>query len=295
MELNALLNEEESRLRRLHPCLCQEANSKYGRLHLPVSPACNIQCRFCSRKFNKTENRPGVTGGIIRPEDAPERVEKALKLCPELTVVGIAGPGDTLATDDALIAFRTVHEKYPQLIACMSTNGLLLPEKAQALYEAGVRTVTVTVNAVDPKIEAKIIFHIVYNGIIYTGEEAAEILIRQQLCGIRKMHNLGAVVKINTVLVPGINDGHIGETAKTVKENGADIYNIIPLIPQNEFSNIPAPSCAQLNKARAEAEKYIEVFRHCQHCRADACGIPGKNDFSSKLYECRTNETFSHG
>lgn len=298
MDLNEALNENNlnrERLSALHPCIGEAANSKFGRLHLPVSPCCNIQCRFCRRAFNKTENRPGVSADILRPEQALERVEQALKLCPEITVAGIAGPGDTLATDDALATFRLIHEKYPGLIECLSTNGMLLSEKARALYEAGVRTVTVTVNAVDPEILEKIVSHVVYRDVVYTGKEGAGLLIERQLEGIRVMSSLGAVVKINTVLIPGVNDGHIGEIAGTVKENGAELYNIIPLIPQHEMKDFPAPSCEELNRARADAGKYLRVFRHCQHCRADACGIPGKNDFSSRLYETRGAETFSHG
>ena len=51
-----------------------------------------------------------------------------------------------------------------------------------------------------------------------------------------------------------------------------------------------------LEKVRAEAGEYLEVFRHCKHCRADACGIPGKNqDIHSLLYDKEVVETFSHG
>lgn len=290
-----LNNPELLRLAKLHPCLGREANSKFGRLHLPVSPFCNIQCRFCRRCINKAEQRPGVTCTVLTPEQALQKVGKALLLCPQITVVGIAGPGDTLATDSAVETFRLVDRKYPQLIKCLSTNGLMLPQKAKQLIEAGVRTVTVTVNAVEPEIGAKIVSNVTYSGAAYTGVEAAEILIPRQLKGIRLMNSLGAVVKVNTVLVPGINDGHIGAIAKTVKAAGADILNIIPLIPQHEFSAIEAPSCREIEKARHDAEKYITVFRHCQHCRADACGIPGKGDLSSQLYENVCAETFSHG
>lgn len=290
-----LENPELVEIAKRHPCLGREANSKFGRLHLPVSPACNIQCRFCRRSIDKSEQRPGVTGCILTPEEALEKVEQALALCPDITVVGIAGPGDTLATDTALETFRLVHEKYPNLIKCLSTNGLLLSEKGHALYEAGVRTVTVTVNAVDPEIQAKIISHINYHGITYTGVEAAQILIEKQLEGIRLMSSLGAAVKINSVLIPGVNDQHIEKIAQTVKEAGAGIYNIIPLIPQHEFADTPAPTCKELNEARAAAEKYLPVFRHCQHCRADACGIPGKGDLSAQLYQNAAPETFSHG
>ncbi len=279
-----------------HPCFSGEANFKNGRLHLPVSPSCNIQCKFCKRSINKLENRPGVSQTILSPEAASGLVSKALEICPEITVAGIAGPGDTLATPYAIETFKLIHEKYPELINCLSTNGLLLERYTDELFDAGVRTVTVTVNAVNPEIQEKICSWIVYDGIKYIGREAAEILVEAQKRGIRKLAALDMLIKINIVLIPGINDNHIGEIAETVKKYGANLINIIPLIPQHEFSNIEAPSCTLLNTVRTEAEKYLPVFRHCQHCRADACGIPGKGDLSALLYETSgIPQTFSHG
>lgn len=283
-------------LKSSHPCFAGQKNHK-GRIHLPVSPGCNIECKFCDRKINDYEKRPGVTSTIIKPEEALEIVEKSLALCPEITVVGIAGPGDTLATDYALDTFRLIGKHYPDLIKCMSTNGLLLYERAEEIIEAGVGSLTVTVNAVDVMILAKLNSGISYQGKRYTGEEAAAILIHNQLKGIRKIADAGITVKVNSVLVPGINSEHIEEIARTVSWAGATIYNIIPLIPQNELSDCEAPSCTQIDLARTRASKYIDVFRHCQRCRADAIGIPGEKDFGEQIYLNRIahKDTFSHG
>ncbi|MDD5969316.1 MAG: radical SAM protein [Anaerostipes sp.] len=283
-------------LQNSHPCFGGHKNN-VGRIHLPVSPGCNIACRFCDRTINDVENRPGVTSKVITPEESLEVLEKALKLCPEITVAGIAGPGDTLATDYALQTFRLIKERFPKLIKCMSTNGLLLYERADEIIDVGIDSLTVTVNAVDPEIEAKLNKFIIYHGKKYEGVEAAKILIDNQLKGIKKVADAGMTLKINTVLVPGINDEHIEEIAKTVSELGAKIYNIIPLIPQYELSDIPAPVCAQIDGARTRAGKYIDVFRHCQHCLADAVGVPGKTEYGDQIYQKRLNvkETFSHG
>ena len=268
-----------------HPCFSEKAHNKKGRLHLPVSPACNIQCRFCSRARNTEENRPGVSAGILKPHEAVDTVKRAIELCPEISVVGIAGPGDTLATEHAIETFGLVHEAYPQLIKCLSTNGLNLPGKGPKLYEVGVRTITVTVNAVDREI---------LEGIVSWIKDERD-LIKAQLSGIRECAELGIAVKVNTVLIPGVNEKHIGDIAKVVKEAGASRQNIIPLIPQNEFANAEPPTCRQIEEARQEAGKYLEQFRHCKHCRADACGIPGVSDLSKELYKNRELETFSHG
>ena len=143
-------------LQKRHPCLGGHSNVTAGRVHLPVSPVCNISCKFCTRAFNKSEIKPGVSSLVLKPEEAVETVRKAKELCPELTVVGIAGPGDTLANDQALKAFKLVKEEFPELICCLSTNGFRLADKIEEIAKIGIETLTVTVNAVDPEIEAQI-------------------------------------------------------------------------------------------------------------------------------------------
>jgi nitrogen fixation protein NifB len=237
-----------------------------------------------------------VSAELLKPQDAVALVRRALELCPEITVAGIAGPGDTLATSHALEAFQLIHREFPELINCLSTNGLLLERYADDIAAAGVRTLTVTVNAVDPSVLKNICAYIVVDGIKYEGVEGAEMLIAAQKRGIRKAVSLGLLVKINTVLIPEVNGWHIAEIAQTVRELGVGILNIIPLIPQYEFAGYDAPDCEELARAREAAEAYLPVFRHCQHCRADAVGVPGKNEFSAQLYGRREiEETFSHG
>lgn len=294
--VKAQMSNTYQNLQNSHPCFGGHKNNA-GRIHLPVSPGCNIGCRFCDRTINDVENRPGVTSRVIKPEEAEELVAKALDICPDIKVVGIAGPGDTLATDNALNTFRIIKNKFPDLIKCMSTNGLLLNERADDVINVGIDSLTVTVNAVNPEIESKLNSYIIYHGRKIEGVEGAKILIENQLAGIKKIADSGITVKVNTVLVPEINGDHIEEIAKNVGALGAKIYNIIPLIPQHELKDVKAPSCAQIDEARTKASKYIDVFRHCQHCRADAVGVPGKSEFGDQIYQKRLNarETFSHG
>lgn len=290
------MTEIQEKLRNNHPCFAEKSGN-LGRIHLPVSPACNIGCRFCSRVLNDTEQRPGVTAKVITPEESIAILKKALKICPAIKVAGIAGPGDTLATDTALQTFRLIDKEFPHLLKCMSTNGLLLAEKADEVIEAKIDSLTVTVNAVDPEIEAKLNKFVVYHGKKYDALEGAKILIENQLNGIRKVAESGITVKVNTVLVPKINGHHIEQIAKTVSSLGASIYNIIPLIPTYELKDEKAPFCFQIEEARKQAEKYMDVFRHCNRCRADAVGVPGVNDFSKEVYseDFVVSETFSHG
>ena len=53
--------------------------------------------------------------------------------------------------------------------------------------------------------------------------EAAKIQIENQLEGIKAAVDAGIVVKVNTVLIPGINDKHVVEIARKINELGAYI------------------------------------------------------------------------
>ena len=287
-----------SELKTQHPCFASHGATT-GRIHLPVCPGCNIACRFCERSLNDTENRPGVTAKVLKPAETIPLIRKALEISPEIKVAGIAGPGDTLASDNALKTFKLIGKHYPELIKCMSTNGLLLAERADEIIKAGIDSLTVTVNAVDPEIEAKLNDYIIWHGKKIEGVEGAKILIENQLEGIRKIAAAGMTVKVNTVLVPRINGDHIAEIAKTVAAAGARKYNIIPLIPTAKLADEPAPTCQEIHAARAQAAQYIELFLHCNHCRADAVGVPGRTEFSKSLYASfgsnGIKENFSHG
>jgi len=287
-------NSGRGHLIKNHPCFSENAHGVYGRIHLPVSPACNIGCRFCSRSFNKTEQRPGVSRVLLSPAEAVEKVRLAIELCPEISVAGIAGPGESLATDDALDTLEAVHKEFPHLIKCLSTNGLLLSEKAERIARSGVQTVSVTVNSIDPDVQKNIVSQVIYKGKVLQGREGAEKLISSQIEGIKKIIELGITVKLNTVLIPGINENSIEEVAELASALDVFMMNVIPLIPQHEMSGMRPPDCGEINSAREKVERHIQVFRQCRQCRADACGIPGKSEFSSQLYDEPLN-TFSHG
>lgn len=267
-----------------HPCFNEKIHDKVGRIHIPIAPKCNIQCGFCSRKLNDVENRPGVASCIMSIEQAMNHIRKTTESMP-ISVVGVAGPGDSLCNEDTLKLFSKIKEEFPDLILCMSTNGLLVPEYADKISEVGVKTVTITINAVDVDIGTKIYDDIEYKGKVYHGREGFEILLKNQLKGIEMLSKRGVIVKVNTVLIPGVNDKHVVEIARVVKSKGASIMNVLPLIPMNKFKDIEKPGCGMLSDVREQVEEYLPVFRACTQCRADAFGIPGQKnkDFSLEL------------
>ncbi len=267
---------EEGLLRKIaeHPCYDRKAQHKYGRIHLAVAPSCNIQCNFCVREFDcVNESRPGVTSKVLTPQEALEKTRQIITDYPFIKVVGIAGPGDPLANNETFETFELIKKEFPELTLCMSTNGLLLPEKLEDILRVGVSTLTVTINAIDPEIQAKIVDHIIYHGKVYRGVEGAEIQIKNQLEGVKAAIEAGLVVKVNTVLIPGINDKHVIEIAKKLYELGVYIMNIMPLINQGAFANLEPPTAEERKAVQQACEPYVLQMRHCRQCRADAYGL----------------------
>ena len=176
-----------------HPCYSEEAHHHFARMHVAVAPACNVQCNYCNRKYDcANESRPGVVSERLRPEDAVRKVLAVAAEIPELSVVGIAGPGDALANPDATFAtIEGVRRAAPDLRLCLSTNGLALPEHVERLARAGVRHVTVTVNMIDPAVGERIYPWVLRGGRKLRGAEGARVLSAQQLDGIARLARAG--------------------------------------------------------------------------------------------------------
>ncbi|MDH7578587.1 MAG: radical SAM protein [Bacillota bacterium] len=266
--------ENELKIIDEHPCFHRAAARWFGRIHLPVAPACNIQCRYCTRIYDcANENRPGVASHILNPREALQVVSEAVEKDRRLRVVGIAGPGDPLANPATLETLGLVHERFPHLIKCISTNGLLLEECLPRLKTAGVKAITVTVNAVCVAVGSYIYDHVSYRGEIYRGNSGIELLLQAQQAGIRKAVEMGMVVKINTVYIPRVNDYHLIDVARAVKAAGAQVMNVLPLIPQAEFAGLRRPGREEIRLARKNLACIIRQIDHCRQCRSDAVGM----------------------
>ncbi len=260
-----------------HPCYSSAAHKQFGRIHVPVAPRCNIQCNYCTRKFAcPNENRPGVTTKVISPEEAMTTIGDALEREPRLRVLGVAGPGDALANDATLETFRRAKTEFPVLTRCLSTNGLLLPDKVEEADQAGITTVTITINAVEASVGEQIYSRVRYHGKTYKDKEAFAILHRNQMEGLKAAAMRGMLVKVNSVMIPGVNDQHMLEIAHAVRELGAYIMNIIPMIPMAKFAHLTEPTAAEVNEVRDACNEVLPQFRNCMRCRADAIGVPGE-------------------
>ncbi|HEY0720411.1 MAG TPA: nitrogenase cofactor biosynthesis protein NifB [Gammaproteobacteria bacterium] len=268
-----------------HPCYSEQAHHHYARMHVAVAPACNIQCNYCNRKYDcANESRPGVVSELLTPEQAVKKTLAVAATIPQMSVLGIAGPGDPLANPTRTFAtFRALAEQAPDIKLCVSTNGLMLPQYIDELVACNIDHVTITINCVDPTIGTKIYPWIFWENKRIRGRKAAEILIAQQQKGLEMLVERGVLVKVNSVMIPGVNDEHLKEVSKVVKGKGAFLHNVMPLIAEAEHGTYygvmgqRGPNHAELQALQDSCAGDMNMMRHCRQCRADAVGLLGED------------------
>ena len=276
-----------------HPCFNAKVRGKFGRVHLPVAPRCNIQCNYCDRKYDcVNESRPGVTSAVLTPRQAMTYLDFVLEKVENISVVGIAGPGDPFANpEETMETLRLVREKYPEMILCLATNGLGIRPYIDELAQIDVSHVTITLNAIDPEIGAEIYSFVRYGKRTLSPKAGVKILLEKQLEAIAKLKDKGVTTKVNTIILPGINEDHIEAVAKKMGELKVDILNCVPFYSNkgSAFANLDEPPKETVKKIREKAAQYIPQMYHCARCRADAIGILGEEnnaELVEKLKEC---------
>ncbi len=268
-----------------HPCYSEEAHHYFARMHVAVAPACNIQCHYCNRKYDcANESRPGVVSEVLDPLQAVKKVKAVAATIPQMTVLGIAGPGDPLANPERTFeTFRMLSEQAPDIKLCVSTNGLALPDCVDELAKHNIDHVTITINCVDPEVGAKIYPWIYWNNKRIRGVKAAKILIERQQKGLEMLVARGILVKVNSVLIPGVNDEHLKEVSRIVKAKGAFLHNVMPLIAEAEHGTFygvmgqRSPEPEELQDLQDACAGDMNMMRHCRQCRADAVGLLGED------------------
>ena len=151
------------------------------------------------------------------------------------------------------------------------------------IAELGVDHVTITINCMDPDIGSKIYPWIFHDNRRIVGRAASEILIERQQRGLEMLVERGVLVKINSVMIPGINDQHLKEVSRTVKAKGAFLHNVMPLISDPSHGTVfgltgqRGPTNAELEALQDACAGDMSMMRHCRQCRADAVGMLGED------------------
>ncbi len=262
--------------RNTHPCFYAGASGRYGRIHLPVAPSCNIQCFYCRRDYDcPNENRPGVATRVLQPEEALARLEKTLSEMPHISVAAVAGPGDAFSDPEATLrTFELIRRKNAEIALCVSTNGLNVAKYIPHLRDLDVRFVTITVNAIDVNVGRLLYKWVKVEDGVLQGTEAAGVLISRQLEAITLLKNANITVKVNTVVVPGANEDHALFLAGKMGRLKVDLMNFLPLIPLagTDMAHITPPDSGRMKKLRLLAGRQVAQMHHCERCRSDAVG-----------------------
>lgn len=183
-------------------------------LRISVTDRCNLRCRYCM----PVEGLPWLPRAeLLRNEEIAEIVRQLAAL--GLRRVRLTGGEPTLRPDlpelvALLRSIRGVEE------IALSTNGVRLPALAGALCDAGLDRVNVSADSLRPeRVRA-----IARRPISFEPREALDAAERAGL----------GPVKVNVVLMRGVNDDEIGDFARLTLERPWHV-RFIELMPVGEL------------------------------------------------------------
>ena len=195
---------------------------RYGReisyLRLSVTDRCNLRCRYCMPPEGVPKRRHEE---MLTEEETVMAVETAAELgIRKLRITG----GEPLVKKNILSLCRKVSAVPGIQETCLTTNGILLPQYAGALKEAGVERLNISLDTLDPGR---------YAAITCGGR------LQDALDGIEAALQAGfSKVKINAVLIGGFNDDEIAGLAELTRRWPADV-RFIELMPTTGQSAFP--------------------------------------------------------
>ena len=254
-----------------HPCF-NNYDFHNAVIHLPIVSESNIiyteQSLQGCPNLQEDERLPVK---VLTPYEALERLIDAKKTIPGLTVAALAGPGEPLTDFDSVKeTLKGIRQVYSEILLCLSTNGLMLPIYANHLISLGVNYVTVTVNTVSPEIGAKIYNSITYMGRKYYGVEGANILLQNQISGISYLTSMGISVRMNIVVMKGVNEHEIKDIVQLAKDCGCKLTNILPQTngKNQNYNGLEAYSSDKLFSLRQKYEEILPQSYYCKPCNA---------------------------
>lgn len=174
-------------------------------LRLSVTDRCNLRCTYCMAEDME-----------FLPREQILSLEEMTTIATAFTDLGVRKirltGGEPLARRGIMTLVENLGrlEQLDELV--MTTNGLLLPRYADALKAAGVRRLNISIDSLDP---AR------YREMTRIGD------LDQALAGIRAAIDAGFEgIKLNAVVLRGVNDGEVADLARFAVDNGLDISYI---------------------------------------------------------------------
>lgn len=188
-------------------------------LRISVTELCNLRCRYCMPEE-----------GVCKKSHADMLTEDELILAVEaaaalgITKLRITG-GEPLVKKNVVSICRRASKVPGIKEVCLTTNGVLLPELAKPLHDAGVRRLNLSLDTLNPEKYA----YITRNGQLsdfWKGFHAA------MEAGFEK-------IKINAVLVGGFNDDEIEALAELTRKYPVDMrfIEMMPMCDSEDFDS----------------------------------------------------------
>ena len=173
-----------------------------GSLRVSVTDRCNMRCRYCMPEQDY----------VWLPKQSILTFEEIARLVGIFTSLGVGKVrltgGEPLLRHDlpALTAMLTQNRDIRDL--ALTTNGLLLARSAQALKQAGLGRVTVSLDTLRPeRMQA-----------LARSDRHADVL-----AGIAAARGAGFPVKLNTVVIRGVNDDELVELIEFARSQQAEV------------------------------------------------------------------------
>ncbi len=181
---------------------------RYGRpvksIRVSVTERCNLRCFYCHREGENYQHNN---------EMKPEEIERILKIAKMLDIRKVKFTGGEPLMRDDIVEIVSRASRWMDRDVSMTTNGTMLKKYAESLKNAGLMRVNISLDTLDYEKYRKI-----------TGFNA----LRNVIDGIYDAVELFNPVKLNFVLLKGINEDEIEELIKFSADTGA-ILQIIEL------------------------------------------------------------------
>jgi cyclic pyranopterin phosphate synthase len=201
------------------PQLSDARGRVYSYLRLSVTDRCDFACVYCMPPGGEDDHasRPE----LLSFEEAARVVSVFAGL--GVTRVRFTG-GEPLVRRDVVHLVELVRRRTGLTRLVMTTNGSRLAELAGPLKAAGLSGVNLSIDTLDPQR---------FREITRGGE------LKRVLAGLHAALEVGLEVKINAVLLGGVNDGDAAALVDWAWSHGVT-PRFIELMPLGEAANLPA-------------------------------------------------------
>ena len=186
-------------------------------LRISVTDKCNLRCRYCMPEEGVCKKDHA---DMLTEDEFITAVEAAASL--GITKVRITG-GEPLVKKNIVSICRRAAAVEGIKEVCLTTNGVLLPELAKPLKEAGVKRLNLSLDTLDPQKYA----YITRVGKLETFKAGLDAAFE---AGFEK-------IKINAVLIGGFNDSEIAQLAELTRQYPVDMrfIEMMPMYDSGDF------------------------------------------------------------